>query len=97
MSVNPRLTLKTPFPETSFANLVINGPFILMAADTKETTFSSLPDYCSCKIVDAVKAKNTIAENLIGDKTAILVILCAVLKIVAMNSILLHVNLFHRL
>ncbi len=87
MSVNPRLTLKTPFPETSFANLVINGPFILMAADTKETTFSSLPDYCSGKIVDAVKAKNTIAENLIGDKTVILVILCAMLKIVAMNFI----------
>jgi hypothetical protein len=56
-----------------------------------------LPDYCSGKIVDAVKAKNTIAENLIGDKTVILVILCAVLKIIAMNFILLHVNLFHRL
>jgi hypothetical protein len=46
-----------------------------------------LPDYCSGKIVDAVKAKNTIAENLIGDKTVILVILCAVLKIIAMNFI----------
>jgi hypothetical protein len=39
MSLNPRLTLKTPFPKTSFANLVINGPFILMVADTKETHF----------------------------------------------------------